>query len=202
MRRIVSREGQLASEKHDRWLKCSWRRSAHLLKYPTAPTPSPQAHTHAYTEKNKSEFQVTIQSILSQSAIIGWRRMAGEQKSIGQQGWRRPNWRQLKLQHRCMNSGLPPQLLWKRTCIVPFSSFLLSWENERISGVLKWFAGIWRTGVTSPLEVCGSLKGIFAKVWLLTKTVKFWITLEVIWKIAFLCLSVPVSNYVRLTLTR
>lgn len=51
---------------------------------PTPPTE--EAHTHAFTGKNKSEFQVTIQSIRSQSAIIGWRRMAREQKSMGQRG--------------------------------------------------------------------------------------------------------------------
>lgn len=56
----------------------------HLLSSAQA-SYSPQ-HTHTHTKTNKSEFQVTIQSILSQSAIIGWRRMAGEQKSIGQRG--------------------------------------------------------------------------------------------------------------------
>lgn len=50
------------------------------------PPPTEEARTHTFTEKNKSEFQVTIQSIQSQSAIIGWRRMAREQKSIGQRG--------------------------------------------------------------------------------------------------------------------
>lgn len=65
--------------------------------------------------KNKSEFQVTIQSIPSQSAIIGWRHMAAELKSIGQQGWRRPNWCQLRLQRYCRNTGLPCRPLWQTT---------------------------------------------------------------------------------------
>lgn len=65
--------------------------------------------------KNKSEFQVTIQSIPSQSAIIGWRHTAAELKSIGQQGWRRPNWCQLRLQRYCRNTGLPCQPLWQTT---------------------------------------------------------------------------------------
>lgn len=76
----------------------------------TAQSSPPSAHM-----KNKSEFQVTIQSILSQSAIIGWRHMAAELKSIGQQGWRRPNWCQLRLQRYCRNTGLPCQPLWQTT---------------------------------------------------------------------------------------
>lgn len=76
----------------------------------TARSSPPSAHM-----KNKSEFQVTIQSIPSQSAIIGWRHMAAELKSIGQQGWRRPNWCQLRLQRYCRNTGLPCRPLWQTT---------------------------------------------------------------------------------------
>lgn len=95
---------------------------AHLpSSAPTSPSPAqrphslPAARTRARThteahKKNKSEFQVTIQSIPSQSAIIGWRRMAAEQKSIGQRGWRRPNWCQLRLQRCCRNTGRPRRL--------------------------------------------------------------------------------------------
>lgn len=84
----------------------------------TAPPPHPPTHTHTHAKahkKNKSEFQVTIQSIPSQSAIIGWRRMAVEQKSIGQQGWRRPNWCQLRLCRCCRNTGLLCRPLWQTT---------------------------------------------------------------------------------------
>lgn len=84
-----------------------------------SPPPPPfPLHTHTLREahkKNKSEFQVTIQSIPSQSAIIGWRRMAAEQKSIGQRGWRRPNWCQLRLQRCCRNTGLPRRPRWQTT---------------------------------------------------------------------------------------
>lgn len=76
----------------------------------TAPSSPLSAHM-----KNKSEFQVTIQSIPSQSAIIGWRHMAAELKSIGQQGWRRPNWCQLRLQRYCRNTGRPRWPLWQTT---------------------------------------------------------------------------------------
>lgn len=57
--------------------------------------------------KNKSEFQVTIQSIPSQSAIIGWRHMAAKLKSIGQARLGSPNWCQLRLQRCSRNTGLP-----------------------------------------------------------------------------------------------
>ncbi len=65
--------------------------------------------------KNKSEFQVTIQSIPSQSAIIGWRHTAAELKSIGQRGWRRPNWCQLRLHRCCRNTGRLRRPLWQTT---------------------------------------------------------------------------------------
>lgn len=89
-------------------MKCSPYPFPHLLKQPAVLPLS--AHM-----KNKSEFQVTIQSIPSQSAIIGWRHMAAELKSIGQQGWRRPNWCQLRLQHYCRNTGLLSRPLWRST---------------------------------------------------------------------------------------
>lgn len=91
-------------------MKCSPYTFPHLLKHPGPPHTHTQAH-----KKNKSEFQVTIQSIPSQSAIIGWRRMAAEQKSIAQQGWRRPNWCQLRLHLCCRNTGLPRRPLWQTT---------------------------------------------------------------------------------------
>ncbi len=89
-------------------MKCSPYPFPHLLKQPGVLSLS--AHM-----KNKSEFQVTIQSIPSQSAIIGWRHMAAELKSIGQQGWRRPNWCQLRLHRYCRNTGLPCRPLWQTT---------------------------------------------------------------------------------------
>ncbi|TKS79533.1 Receptor-type tyrosine-protein phosphatase mu [Collichthys lucidus] len=78
--------------------------------------------------KNKSEFQVTIQSIPSQSAIIGWRHMAAELKSIGQRGWRRPNWCQLRLQRCCRNAGAKvrnhPTKTGDPVCISVIHSFI------------------------------------------------------------------------------
>lgn len=118
------------------------------------------AHTHPYTEKDKSKFQVTIQSILSQSAIIGWRRMEGEQKSIGQRGWRRPNWCQLKLQHRCRIAGLPPQLLWKSTSSNLYHSALLIslsplvWSDLQSSGEQVWrLRGVFSWGLRVITEI-------------------------------------------------
>lgn len=89
-------------------MKCSPYPFPHLLKQPGVLPLS--AHM-----KNKSEFQVTIQSIPSQSAIIGWRHVAAELKSIGQRGWRRPNWCQLRLHRYCRNTGLPCRPLWQTT---------------------------------------------------------------------------------------
>lgn len=104
--------------------------------------------------KNKSEFQVTIQSIPSQSAIIGWRHMAAELKSIGQWGWRRPNWCQLRLQRYCRNTGLPYQPLRQTTfnslyhssrtasLFIPLSCLVFpssaQGEKLKISAVLEW----------------------------------------------------------------
>lgn len=101
-------------------MKCSPCTFPHLLKHPRVQHPPPSLYTHTHTQreahkKNKSEFQVTIQSIPSQSAIIGWRRMAAEQKSIGQRGWRRPNWCQLRLHRCCRNTGLPRRPRWQTT---------------------------------------------------------------------------------------
>lgn len=89
--------------------------------------------------KNKSEFQVTIQSIPSQSAIIGWRHTAAELKSIGQQGWRRPNWCQLRLQRYCRSTGLHCRPLWQAT----FNNSLYHSSHTTSSSSLLVFPLLW-----------------------------------------------------------
>lgn len=125
-------------------MKCSPYTFPHLLKQPGVLPLS--AHM-----KNKSEFQVTIQSIPSQSAIIGRRHTAAELKSIGQRGWRRPNWCQLRLHRCCRNTGLPCRPLWQTTLnsvhhssrtaspFIPLLVFPSSAQGQklRISAVLK-----------------------------------------------------------------
>lgn len=106
----------------------------HLLKQPGV------LHLSAHM-KNKSKFQVTIQSIPSQSAIIGWRHMAAELKSIGQRGWRRPNWCQLRLHRCCRNTGLPCQPLQQTT----FNSLYRS-SGTAPSSLFSPCLSIFRTG--------------------------------------------------------